>query len=436
MRFITDIDKKKYDKFVKKHPTKGHFLQSYAWGEFSKSAKGLTPHYVGLVDKSDNLVCTALLLQKKLPLGFSYFYAPRGFVIDFNDKKLLTEFVEKIKKYIKDYKAIFLKIDPDIIWKEYDYKDEEVLNNNNSKKIFDSLIELGFKHLGFTKNFETMQPRYTFRINLDRDMIDIENCFSKTTMQRINKGASLGTKVRIGTRYDVEEFNHLMELTESRKDFISHDLKYYQRLFDIYNKDNKMNIFMGSINCKEVIDTYLKEKEEILEKLNPLIELENPSKSNKTKMKELGNRVAKLDEYIKEYQIAMDKYGEEIVLSAHVIMEYGDKAWVLYAGNHNVLTSSYANYKTYYEHIKYCHEHKIKMYDQFGTIGDLDEKNPRYGLHLFKKKFGGNYVEFMGEFDLVTNKFMYFVFTKLVPFYRSMIRKISKLRRGEKNGNS
>ena len=167
MKFITNIDKKKYDKFVKKHPTKAHFLQSYAWGEFSKKARGLTPHYVGLVDKNDNLVCATLLLQKKLPLGYSYFYAPRGFVIDFYDKKLLTEFVENIKEYVKKYKAIFIKIDPDIIWKEYDYQDEEVLQKNKPQKVFDSLIDLGFKHLGFTKNFETMQPRYSFRIDLD-----------------------------------------------------------------------------------------------------------------------------------------------------------------------------------------------------------------------------------------------------------------------------
>ena len=436
MKFITNIDKKKYDKFVKKHPTKAHFLQSYAWGEFSKNAKGVIPHYVGLVDNKDNLDCATLLLQKKLPLGYSYFYAPRGFVIDFYDKKLLTEFVDKIKEYTKKYKAIFIKIDPDIIWKEYDYQDEEVLQKNKPQKVFDNLIDLGFKHLGFTKNFETMQPRYSFRIDLDKSMLDVESRFSKTTMQRINKGDSLGTKVRLGTCDDIETFNNLMELTENRKGFISHDLEYYKKLFNIYNKDNHMDLFIGSIDCDFVIDNYNKEKDEILEKLNPLKEIENPSRSNKTKIKELSNRVDKLDEYIKEYQDAKDTYGNEIVLSAHVIMEYGDKAWVLYAGNHNVLTSSYANYKTYHEHIKYCHEHKIKMYDQFGTIGDLDEKNPRYGLHLFKKKFGGNYVEFIGEFDLVTNKFMYFIFTKLVPFYRKAIRNITKLKRGGKHENS
>ena len=109
-----------------------------------------------------------------------------------------------------------------------------------------------------------------------------------------------------------------------------------------------------------------------------------------------------------------------------MIIEYGNKAWVLYAGNHNILSETYVNYNTYYEHIKYCKEKGIEIYDQFGTIGDLSRDNPRLGLHEFKKKFGGDYVEFLGEWDFVTNKIMYFVFTKLIPLYRSMVRKRSK----------
>ncbi len=109
-----------------------------------------------------------------------------------------------------------------------------------------------------------------------------------------------------------------------------------------------------------------------------------------------------------------------------MIIEYSDKAWVLYAGNHNILSETYVNYNTYYEHIKYCKEKGIKIYDQFGTIGDLSPNNPRLGLHEFKKKFGGDYVEFIGEWDYVTNKFMYFVFTKLVPLYRKIVRNKSK----------
>ena len=66
------------------------------------------------------------------------------------------------------------------------------------------------------------------------------------------------------------------------------------------------------------------------------------------------------------------------------------------------------------------------MYDQFGTIGDLSKDNPILSLHEFKKKFGGDYVEFLGEWDYILNKPMYFIFTKLVPTYRKIIKKRSK----------
>ena len=428
MKFVTDIDKKKYDTFVKKHE-KSHFLQSYAWGEFSYKARNLIPHYVGLEDDKGKLVCVTLLLQKKLPLGYSYFYAPRGYVIDFWDKKLLEEFTNEIVKYAKKRKSIFIKIDPDIIWKEYNYKDEEVELKKNPKEVFNTLKGLGYKHLGFTKNFETMQPRYSFRIDLTQSMEEIESKFNKTNQQRIRKGRELGALVRKGTSDDIDEFNHLMELTESRKDFLSHDLEYYRTLYDIYTRDNDIALYMGSIDCDKVIDDYTKEKESILPEIDRLKNTENLSKSNKTKLKELEQRNEKLDEYINEYQKAKDEFGNIITLASQFVIMYADKAWVLYAGNHNVLTDSCVNYTTYYEQMKYCKENGIKMYDQFGTIGDINSNNPRYGLHIFKKKFGGDYVEFMGEFDLVTNKFMYFIFTKLVPIYRKSVRSITKLKR-------
>ena len=431
MKFIENIEKDKYEKFVKNH-VKSHFLQSYAWGEFSKKCKGYNPYYVGLVNDKEELVATALLLEKKLPMGYSRFYSPRGFVIDFYNKELLTEFVNEIKKFVKKHKGIFIKIDPDIIWRKENYLGEEVALDKDPKEIFDSLTSLGFKHKGFTKNFETEQPRYTFRIDMNQSFEEIEEKFSKTTKQRINKGESLGTKVRLGTVDDVKEFSHLMDLTENRKDFISHDYEYYKNLFEIYNEDNHMDLFIGSINTKEVIDKYNKELEEVEDSLKPL-QVEELSKSNKTKKAELEKRKEKLLEYVKEYQEAQDKYQEEIILNGHVIMEYGDKAWVLYAGNHNILMDSYSNYAVYKEHIKYCKEHGIKMYDQFGTVGDLSKDNPRLGLHEFKKKFGGDYVEFMGEFDLITKKFMYFVFNKLVPIYRNKVRRKAKKKLKESN---
>ena len=208
---------------------------------------------------------------------------------------------------------------------------------------------------------------------------------------------------------------------ENRKDFVSHDLEYYEKLYDIYNKDNNMYLFLGKVNLDKIIKILNKDKKEITEELKQYEDKEKLGKSANTKRKELNKRLDKINTDIKNYKEKQKEYGNEIILNAHVILKYGNKAWVVYAGNHNILTETYSNYLTYQYHIEYCHKNGVKMYDQFGTVKDCEDKRYK-GLHEFKKKFGGDYVEFCGEYDYITNKPMYFIFTKLVPLYRSIVR--------------
>lgn len=423
---LKNLEKEQFDDYVRNHKSKSHFLQSLAWGEFAKAKKNVTPYYLGLVNDKEEIVGATLLLEKKLPLNFCYFYAPRGFVLDYNKKEIIRTMTSKVKDFAKNKKAIFLKIDPDIIKTSFNYLNEEE-ENKNFEEIFNTLKACGFKHLGFTKNFETMQPRYTFRINLDQDLETIESHFSKTTKQRIAKARKLDTEVIIGTKDDLAEFYHLMALTENRKDFISYNEDYYNTLYEIFNgnKHSKATLFLGKINFDKTLKALEKNLKDINNQIS-ILPIDNLSKSAKAKLTELTKQKENITKEIAKFEDCKKEYGNSITLSAHMIIEYGDKAWVLYAGNHNILSETYVNYATYYEHLKYCKEQGLKIYDQFGTIGDLSKDNPRLGLHEFKKKFGGDYVEFIGEFDLVTNKLMYFVFTKLVPFYRKLVRNKSK----------
>ena len=424
---LKNIEKEQYDNFVKNHKTKSHFLQSLSWGEFAKAKKNLTPYYLGLVNEKEEIVGATLLLEKKLPMNYTYFYAPRGYVIDFKKKELVRDMTKKIVEFVKSKKAIFTKIDPDIIIKEYNYLNEEVELKNNHEEIFKTLKELGYKHQGFTKNFETMQPRYSFRIDLKQDLEEIESHFSKTTKQRIAKSIKLDTEVVIGTKKDLKEFYHLMTLTENRKDFISYSEDYYETLYEIFNgnENSKATLFLGKVHFTKTIKALEKTLKEVNDQIS-ILPIDNLSKSAKNKLNELSKQKENLLKEIDKYNDYKKEYGNEITLSAHMIISYGNKAWVLYAGNHNILSETYVNYNTYFEHLKYCKDQGIEIYDQFGTIGDLSKDNPRLGLHEFKKKFGGDYVEFMGEWDYITNHFMYFVFTKLVPIYRNLIRKKSK----------
>ena len=430
MKFVEQVTKEKFDGFNKKN-SKSHFMQSYAWGEFAKAEKNLFPHYVGLENDKNELVATALLLEKRLPFHYTYFYVPRGFTIDYDNLELVKEFTTEIKKYIKNYRAIFLKIDPDIIYRNVSYDGKVIVENND--KMISELKDIGYKHLGFTKNFETMQPRYTFRIDMNQTLEEIEDHFSKTTKQRIKKADDFFVDVKIGNNNDIKTFYDLMIITENRKDFITHNEKYYQSLYKIWNEDNKCYLFLGSVNLDKIINEKTNLIDDIKNELNNLPK-DNLSKKENVKKQELEKRLDKLNSDLSRYINLRTEYDNNITLSGHFIITYGDKAWVLYSGNHNILTDTYTNYKTYYEHIKYCYQNGIKVYDQFGTIGDLRSDNPLLGLHEFKKKFGGNYIEFTGEFDFVMKPFMYFVFTKLVPIYRNLVKNISKKKRKKHQG--
>ena len=107
MYTLKELEKKEYEKFVKENKYKSHFLQSYAWGEFAKEKKNKNVYYLGLI-KDKNIVASALLLQTKLPLGYSYFYSPRGFVLNYEDEETFNEMTKKVVEFVKNKKGVFL----------------------------------------------------------------------------------------------------------------------------------------------------------------------------------------------------------------------------------------------------------------------------------------------------------------------------------------
>lgn len=425
---LVNLKEKDYEKFLS-NQKKSHFLQSFAWGEFSKQQKKLIPHYTGLINEKNEIKATALLLQKQLPFGYSYFYSPRGFVLDYSDLELLEVMSLKVIDYVKNQNGIFFKIDPDIIINNKNYLNENVDLEYPAVKIIETLKKIGFKIHNYDQDFHSSQPKFTFRLDLKQSSEELYNHFSKTTRQRIGKSKKLDTIVEIGNRDDISSFYDLMLLTENRKGFVSHSKNYYESLYDIFNskKNSKALLFLGKIKFNNTIKTLKKSLSDIENQISKL-STENISKNSKIKYRQLCEQKEKTNLDIKKYEKAKKKYGKELILSAHMIIQYGDKSWVLYAGNHDKLSETYVNYNTYNQHLFYSKNEKLNYYDQFGTIGNISKNNPNYGIHEFKKKFGGNYIEFIGEYEYITNKIIYFVFKNLVPIYRNY-----NLRKSQKN---
>ena len=139
MKFVSNLNKNDYISFFNAQKD-AHFLQSYEWGLTQKEGRGLIPSYVGLIDDDNNVVAVALLLKRKTPLNMCYFYAPRGFVIDYTNEKYFEEFTNGLKKYLKEENAIYLKVDPGIKYQDIDAMANPIKNGQNNYEIFNNFI--------------------------------------------------------------------------------------------------------------------------------------------------------------------------------------------------------------------------------------------------------------------------------------------------------
>ncbi len=414
--FIDNIDKQTYEEFQINCPY-NHFMQSYDFGEIRKY-KHFIPHYVGL-KKDNKLVCTALLLEKKLKMGYTYFYSSRGYILDYTDKELIKIFTNELRKYAKKHKAIFIKIDPAIKRHNLD-QDGKIIDNNNNYELIDYLKKIGYKHQGYNIGFENEQPRFTFRINLNGTWDEVYGRIHPTSRKILNKGNQYNLDIYKGkTKNDLELFYETMIETSKREGIIQSPIEYYETFFNVFNKDNLSDLYIVKVNMNKLKESFENKIKNVENEITTIKERGNSKNDNK--INDLENQLNKLK---KDFEEIKEINEEELVLSSIITVKYGDKVWTVHGGNNSKLMNLNANYLCYFEIMKDAYNEGYKVMDCFGTCGipNPDKSNPIFGIHSFKKRLGGEYTEFIGEFDLVTNKFMYFLFQKLVPIRRKIIR--------------
>ncbi|MBR1413240.1 MAG: peptidoglycan bridge formation glycyltransferase FemA/FemB family protein [Bacilli bacterium] len=408
MKFIENVEKEKYIEFTRNHP-KSHFLQSYAWGEFCKKAKNQIPKYVGLVDDNDNLIATCLILLKKTPLfGYSYGYAPRGFITDYTNKEILSKFTEELKKYMVKEKIIYIKFDPDIVYQDIDEDANPIPDGFNNYELYNYLVSLGYNHTGFYKLYNGNQPRYTFRIDLKKPWEEVESKMSKSFLKSVRRSENYN--LTINNEVDNHTFWLLMKKNSEKDGFGINSEKYYEMFTNTLNEAGHLKYFNVVIRPKELV----KNIETELDNLKQQLEV------SKKKAADINNQINRLE---KELDIFKNEEEEEKVICSLVCTYTDNRAWTFYIGNDSLANLTFAITRAYYEAIKDAHLHGYDFIDLFGTPGDPHTKFKNLAnIHDFKRKFGDKYTEFMGEFDLVNKKGLYKMLPIMLKFYRKLRR--------------
>ena len=342
-----------YESFVQSHP-KGNFAQSYLWGK----QKPMWSWQAVAVRGDDGAIKGSMaLMTRKLPvIGKTLMYGCRAPVCDLDDRDTFAQLLEGARALAKQNKAYVIKIDPDV---------------PSSDTAFAAMLkDFGFRCKEGGKNFEAIQPRYVFRLNIEgKTEEEIMAGFHQKWRYNIRLASRKGVTVKICGKEMVPAFADLMLTTGVRDGFVTRQPEYFASMLD------------------------------------------------------------NLGEHCRLYMAFNE---ENTPIAGTLAIWYGDKVWYLYGASSNEHRNLMPNYLLQWSMIQWAVEKGCRVYDFRGVSGDVSEDNPLYGLFRFKQGFGGDFTEFVGEMDLVLNKPLYFAVEKGKSVFMDVRKKLYLLRNRDK----
>lgn len=184
------------------------------------SGKGkLETHFLNKksTQKNTNWLLLALVIKHTLPAGKSYFYLPRGPVVEFlkfGEQKpalILDELIHIMKSMARHEKAVFFRIDPEWV---------------DAPEMREFL-----KTSGFRKSKKEVQPRETRILDIYKSEETLLVDMHQKTRYNIRLAEKKG--VVVTKTQNFEEFWGLMQETAKRDTFKLHPRTYYEEMLEI-----------------------------------------------------------------------------------------------------------------------------------------------------------------------------------------------------------
>ena len=401
---LRELTKKEFDQFALNHPL-GSFQQTSSWGRFMEGDK-FHAYYVGGFIKEHIVGACLLLSYERKKDKIRIFYSPRGFLIDYKNEELLKEFTEEVKKFIIEKHGVFLKIDPYILVRDRDNE-----GNIIEGGVYNDFVEVNLTNANFIKVNDRIQPKWLSRINLkDKNIDDIFNNFSPKARQTVRRNERLGFEVRDFDFKDIDKFMDIINDESKRYLTVMPTKTFYEEL---------KQSFDGNIQLKEV---YFK-SDEVINNIDKMISvvikdkeirIDNYHNSKMTEEyfidKELEDEkeIKRLNS-LKEY---FSKCSDDVSMGIYMFITIGNEVVALNGGIVDEYNKLDASYTLHYEMIKYAINKGYKYYNLYEIGNITDDNNKLKNSYNYKKNFGGEVVELVGEYDLVID-----------PKYTDMARK-------------
>ena len=224
MEIINLTNKQQLNNFVGGQPH-AQFLQSWQWGEFQEKVSGQVWR-LGVLDNNE-LVASAKVITKNLPMGKKYFYCGRGPVVAVgaDERQAVEPLFKEIEKLAGQAGIMFLRFDP--------LKQSTITNYQ----------------LSIVKTLD-VQPSKTLILDLAQTEAELLKQMRQKTRYNINLAEKKGVSVVAADKTRFEEFWSLLDQTAGRDKFRLHGRNYYRAMLEI--NDNPVKLFFAQYQNRPI----------------------------------------------------------------------------------------------------------------------------------------------------------------------------------------
>jgi lipid II:glycine glycyltransferase (peptidoglycan interpeptide bridge formation enzyme) len=228
-----------------------HLLQTREWS-LIKAPLGWSPSTYTWEDEAGSCIAACLILKRQvriLPglLSASILYAPKGPLLDWHDQPLVECVLSDLKQIAREENAIFIKIDPDIIYATGLPGTEDEKSIPEGIRLQDSLKSSGWQYAR-----DQIQFRNTITIDLSLANDELLARMKQKTRYNIRLAEKKGVDIRIGSLKDSAMLSNMYAETSLRNGFAVREREYYERVWKILFDAGMLTFLIAEVEGEPV----------------------------------------------------------------------------------------------------------------------------------------------------------------------------------------
>lgn len=233
-----------------------------------------------------------------------------------------------------------------------------------------TLRAAGFRPCRHKGELGGIQPCYVMKLDISAEADELLARFKSKTRYNIRLATRKGVTVTSdATRDDIADFYQILQMTAQRDGFMVRDISYFYDLWDLIIQRGLGRLFLAHVDAELVAGT--------------------------------------------------------------IAFVLGHQAWYIYGASSNHHREKMPNHLLQWEMMKWAGAQGCRVYDMRGVGREVTgvTQGKLAGLNRFKRGFAAEYVEYIGDWDLVLQPVWYKLFAVGEPMFRSLRKMRGRLQR-------